>query len=58
MQCACAILLSVACQAVPYFSTLSHVKKNIEHKMYDLIFSTNLSETLLILRRTERDSIK
>jgi hypothetical protein len=29
-----------------------------EHKMWVLIFCTNLSETILILRRNERDIIK
>ena len=47
MQCACAILPSVACPALQYFSTLSHKrhdfrkeKKVTEHKMCVLIFST------------------
>jgi len=44
------------------FSTLSHNwydfrKKVIEYKTRVLIFSTVLSETFLILRRTERDMI-
>ena len=50
---------------LPYFFTLSHKrhdflkkKKVIEHKMYVLIFSTPLSETFLIPRRTERDILK
>ena len=54
------ILLSpVAYSVLSYFSTLSHKRydfqKNVpEHKMCVLIFCTNLSETFLILRRTER----
>jgi hypothetical protein len=56
------ILSSVACLAVPYLSTLSHKRHGfretvIELQMCVLIFSTNLSETFLILRRTERDII-
>jgi hypothetical protein len=56
-------LPSVACPALPYFSTLSHKqhdvsKKVIEQKMCVLILSITLSETFLILRRTERDMIK
>jgi hypothetical protein len=63
MQCACAILSSVAYPTVQYFSTLSHKRPDvresvIEHKTHVLIFSTNLSETFLITRRTERDMIK
>jgi hypothetical protein len=39
--------------------TIFEGKKNVtEHKMCVLIFSTSLSETFLILRRTERDIIK
>jgi hypothetical protein len=33
-------------------------KKSIQNKMSDLIFSTTLSETVLFLRRNERDMIK
>jgi hypothetical protein len=45
MQSACALLPSVACPALQYFSTLSHKRhgireKVIEHKMCVLIFST------------------
>ena len=45
-KCACAILSSMACPAVQYFSTLAHKrhifrrKKNTEYKMCVLIFST------------------
>jgi hypothetical protein len=44
LECACAILPSVAYLALQYFSTLSHkrhdFRKKIEHKMFVLIFST------------------
>jgi len=55
-------LPSVACLAVPYFSTLRHKRHDFwenvtEHKMWVLIFSANLSEKFLILRRIQRDNI-
>jgi len=63
MQCVCAILSSVACPSLQYFSSLSHKrhdfrKKKKDLKMYVLGFSATLSETFLILRRTEGDMIK
>jgi uncharacterized membrane protein YwzB len=65
MQCARAILSSVTCPALPYFSTLSQQwydflkkKKVTENKMCVLICFTSLSETFSILRRSERDMIK
>ena len=62
MQRACAILSSVACLALPYFSTLSHKwrtfrkKKVIEHKRCVFIGSKTVVKNI-ILRRTEQDMI-
>ena len=63
MQRACAILSSVACPVLQYFSTLSHARQDFrrkvtEHKIRVSIFSTHLSETFLILRGNGRDMIK
>ena len=65
MQCACAILSSVACTALQYFSALSYKQHDfregggvVEPKMCILIFSTMCPKQFLILRRTERDMIK
>jgi len=56
------ILSSVACPAPQYFSTLSHKrhdfrKKLIVHKMCFNFLYHLFSETFLILRRTEGDTI-
>ena len=56
------ILSPMACLPLPYFSTISNKrhdfqKKVIEHKMRFFIFSAILFETLLILRRIQRDII-
>ena len=55
MQCA-----SVVCPGVSYFSSLFHKRLNFRKKvtgpkMCVLIYSANLLETFLILRRNERD---
>jgi hypothetical protein len=62
MQCACAILSTVACLVLPNFSTLSHTRQDFRQKKKLLNikcvfwFSLQLlSETFLILRRTERE---
>jgi hypothetical protein len=57
------VLTSVACLTVYYFRILSQKRHDFrkhvtKHKMCVLIFCTNLSETFLILRITERDMIK
>ena len=65
MQCACAILSSVACPALQHFSTLSHIghdfRKKKEFLNIKCVFRFSLqllSETFLIIRRTEGDMIK
>jgi len=56
MQCACAILSSVACPALKQFPTLSHKRRDFQRKKslntkYVFWFSVQLlSETFLILR--------
>jgi len=62
MQCTYAILSSMACPVVQYFSPLPYKghdwRKDFSgNKIFVLIFSTTFSETFLILRRTERDII-
>jgi hypothetical protein len=62
MRMCCVILSSAAYLSVPYFFTLSYKRHDfretvIEHKMSALIFSTNLSEILLILTISQRDMI-
>jgi len=59
MQCACAILSSVAYPILQYFSTLSHKRDEFRKTFLNTkrVFSFSLkllSETFLILR-TERD---
>jgi hypothetical protein len=67
MQFACAVLSSVACRALQYFTTLSHKLNDLKKKERKRLFACKmcvlfpprlLSETFLILRRSERDVIK
>ena len=63
MQCTCSILPSVACPALRYFSTLSHKRYDFREKVFGnksvICFPLQLlSETFLILRRTERGMLK
>ena len=68
MQYACAILSSVACPALQYFSTFSNTRHDFgrgggggvtERKMCVSNYSTTFfSEAFLILRRKERDMTK
>jgi len=63
MTSACAILSFAACMALSFFSTLFTNRTifggggSVEHKMFALILSTNLPETFLIIRSTERDIV-
>jgi hypothetical protein len=62
MQCACAILSSVAYPDLQYFSTLSHTRHDFRKKLLKtkcvFWFSIQLSsETFLTLGRNERDMI-
>ena len=64
MQCACAILSSVACPALQYFSMLSHKGtvfggEKIFNTKFVFSFSVQLlSEIFFSLIRTERDMIR
>ena len=64
MKCACAVLSSVVCRVVPYYSALSHKQQDfrgknvIEHKLCVLIFSANCLKYFSFIRRNERAVIK
>ena len=64
MQRACAISLYFACSAVQNFPTLSHKRHDFRKKgvfnvkCVFLFLLQLLSETFLIVRRTERDTIE
>jgi len=63
MKRACTIMTSVGSPALQYFSTVSHKRHDLKKrsfigsKTFVLIFCTNLSETVFILRRNERDMV-
>jgi hypothetical protein len=66
MQCACAILSSVACPSPQYFPTLSHKRRDFRikvtgHKMCVLIFSTalvrNISHSKKNWRRFDQECV-
>ena len=60
MQYVCAILSSVACTTLHYFSTLSHFRQKKSYKKLhtcEFLFS-RIYEVFLILGRNERDIIK
>jgi len=62
MQCTCTILLSAACPALLYFSKLPHKFNGFQKALLNVKCAYGLSlkvlsETFLILRRTERDRI-
>jgi len=57
MQYARAILPSVACPALKYFSTLTHKRHDFRKKKLLNVFfilSTTFSETFVILKKIER----
>jgi hypothetical protein len=60
MQCACVLLSFKSSSTLEHFSTLSHKRTifgNIEPKACVLFFPHFLTETFLILKRSERDMI-
>jgi hypothetical protein len=68
MNCACAILSSVACRALQYFYTLSNERRGFGMRktfsdikcvlMFLFFLQILLPETFFTLRRTERNVIK
>ena len=63
MECACAVLSSVTCPAVQYLSRLSNKRHHFrglgggevfELKIYVLIFSTAVYETVIILKKKNK----